>query len=104
MGICDHVKLNATIQYSGVFSIRFCSNHNLATALSRNQVYQASPCTGIVQALPSSELVSVVGQYKGSSLTVTASSSCTPTHQAYCTTRVLPEMFRPSPSFRLLVI
>ena len=31
--ICEHVKLNAAIQLSGLFSIQFCSNHNLGTPL-----------------------------------------------------------------------
>ena len=32
--ICEHVKLEPTIQYNGVFSTQFCSNHNLAIPLS----------------------------------------------------------------------
>ena len=32
--ICKRVKLTKAIQYSGVFSIHFSNNHNLATPLS----------------------------------------------------------------------
>ena len=31
--ICEYVKLDATIQKSGAFSIQFCSNHNLTRSL-----------------------------------------------------------------------
>ena len=32
--ICEHVNLDATSQYNGVFNIQFCSNHNLAIPLN----------------------------------------------------------------------
>ena len=32
--ICEHVNLDATIQYNSVFSIQFWSNHNLASPLN----------------------------------------------------------------------
>ena len=32
--ICEHVNLDATSQYNGVFSIQFCSNHTLASSLN----------------------------------------------------------------------
>ena len=31
--ICEHVKLDAFIQYNGLFSIQFCNNHNLTITL-----------------------------------------------------------------------
>ena len=31
--IYENVKLDGTIQYNGVFSIQFCSNHNLTRSL-----------------------------------------------------------------------
>ena len=31
--ICEHVNLDATIQYNGIFSIQFCSNRNLTSPL-----------------------------------------------------------------------
>ena len=43
--ICEHVKLNATIQYNGFFSIQLCSNHNLASPLtSYHWVWRSIRC------------------------------------------------------------
>ena len=44
--ICEHVKLDVTIQYNDVFSIPFCSNHNLAIPLTYTK-YRVQLCLSL---------------------------------------------------------
>ena len=59
--ICECVKLDATIQCNGVFSIKFCSNHNLTIPLKMLFVkyYCHQPFILIAQ-LESSEMYSKI--------------------------------------------